>query len=512
MDKKRSLINIIVSITFKIIILIAGLFTRRFLIQYVGEGVNGLNSLYVSVIGFLSVAELGIGSAITFCMYKPIVNKENDKVAALYHLFRKIYVVIGVIVAVAGCIIMPFLKYLAKGYENINVNLYLTFGLMLISVVLSYFYSAKTSLINAYKNNFIATTINSLALILQYGLQIMILCSTKSFVWYLVCQIFATVVQWIVTNIVAAVKHKDILSNKQNIDDETKKEVVKNVKAMFMHKIGGVLVLTSDSLIISSFVGVVLLGRYMNYTTIVTAMIGVITLFFTPLTSIIGHAFVETDLTSVKRYFNFFHTFNFIIATIFFLGYYAVIDNCVTLLFGADLELGKSISFIITLNYFIQFMKQTAGVFKDASGTFYNDRWRPLLEGAVNIVLSILFVVFFPDDFKIVGVIVATILTNIFICHTIEPYVLFKYAFKSSAKFYYIKNYSYIAIFTLVLVAMHFSMQVYDNQWLELLVNGSISLAIAFIPCIIVAFINKDFIFYVKTFVFKVKNKIKCKS
>lgn len=516
MDKKRGLLNVIVSIAFKIVVLVMSLLARRFLIDYAGNDVNGLNALYVSIIGFLSVAELGVGSAITFCMYKPIVNGEDDKVSALYHLFTKLYLIIGAIIFAAGCVVIPLLPYLASGYQDINQNLYLTFFLMLISVVLGYLYSSKTSLINAYKNNYITTAITSSGLIIQCALQLVVLKLTGSFVWYLVCHIIAVVLQWGVTELVARLKYKKIIKNKQKVDDETKKQVTQNVKAMFMHKIGGVLVNTADSIIISAFIGVVILGKYNNYTIIMTAMTGVITLFFSPLTSVIGHLCVEEDTDKIKKYFNFFHTFNFVIGIIFFLGYYAIIDNLVNICFssqGNDLELIKSISFIITLNYFIQFMRQSALLFRDATGTFYNDRWKPLFEGVLNIALSIgfvyLFEYLFGADFAVVGVIVATIITNLTICHVVEPHVLYKYAFKTKTTKYYLRNYLYIALFVAALVALHFCLQTNDNEWMELLINGCIAVAIAIVPCILVIFTDKDFRHYLAVGGRKMKDKFK---
>ena len=516
MDKKRGLLNVTVSIAFKIAILAVTLLARRYLIKFAGNEVNGLNSLYLSIIGFLAVAELGVGSAITFCMYKPIVNGENDKVAALYHLFTKLYLIIGGIILVAGCAIIPLLPYLAADYHGINQNIYLTFFLMLVSVVLSYLFSSKTSLINAYKNNYIATAITSSGTILQCVLQIVVLIHTKSFVWYLVCRIIAVAVQWGITELVVRIRYGYIIKNKQKVDTETKKQVTQNIKAMFMHKIGGVLVNTADSVIISAFLGIVILGKYNNYIVIMTAMTGVITLFFSPLTSVIGHLFVEEDKQKVKQYFNFFHTFNFIIGIIFFLGYYGIIDNLVNICFssnGNDLELVKSISFIITLNYFIQFMRHATLLFRDATGTFYNDRWKPLFEGALNIVLSIGFVYlfghFFGEDFAVVGVIVATIITNLTICHIVEPHVLYKYAFKDkSAKNYYLRNYLYIALFTAALFALHFSMQSNANEWLELLINGCIAVAIAIVPSAIVTFSNRDFRHYMAVAAKKAKSKL----
>ena len=493
MDKKRSLLNVSVSIGFKFVIIILEIFVRRFLIRYVGNEINGLNSLYISILDFLAIAELGVGGAITYCMYQPIVDGDREKTAALYHLFQKLYWIIGAVIVVVGCAIMPLLPYLAKDYAEADVNLYLTFALMLSSVAITYLFSAKTSLINAYKDNYIVNTVSSLGRIVQCGLQMLVLFLTGSFIWYLVCRIISSVLQWVATETIARYKHGDIIKIKSSVDSETKKEVTKNVKAMFMHKIGGILVNTADSIIISSFIGILILGKYSNYTAIVIAMTSVLTLCFTPLTSVVGHMFVEEGRETAKKYCGVFHTLNFVLGMVFFLGYYAVADNLVGVLFGAELELAKSVSFVITLNYFIQFMRQGCMLFRDATGTFYNDRWKPLFEGIINIGLSVLFVCVFPEDYKVVGVIAATIITNLFICHIIEPYVLYKHAFRSGMKQYYVQNYAYILIFGGILAALNFSMVTLENQWLELLANGGIALALSIVPCIAAIVLNRDF-------------------
>ena len=504
MDKKKGLLNVSVAIAFRIVILITNILARRYIIRYICNEINGLNSLYLSILDVLSVVELGVGTAITYCMYAPIVKGENDKVSALYHLFTKLYFIIGGIISVAGCAVMPALPYIAKDYQSVDVNLYLTFGLMLISVVITYAFSSKMSLINAYKNNYITTAITSVAKIIEYGLQIVLLIVTHSFIWYLICRIISSVFQWILTEIIARYKYGYIISSKQKINVEERKEVAKNIKAMFMHKIGAALVNTADSIIISAFIGIAILGKYSNYTTIVTAMISVITLCFTPLTSVIGHMYVEESKEQTKKYFNFFHTFNYILGTIFFLGYYAVIDNLVTLLFGDNLEIINTISLVITINSFIQFMEQSVRLFKDASGMFYYDRWKCIYEGILNVSLSIFFVCIFPEQYKVVGVIVATIITNLSICHVVEPLVLYKHTFQTSPKEYFTRNYLYIALFVGILFALHFTMIESDNQWIELLANGGISLTFSLPISLLVGLSNKDFRHYVKMLISKV--------
>lgn len=488
MDKRKSILNVSVSITFKIITMLMVIAVKRVLICCCGNEVNGLNALYLSIVGFLSVAELGIGSAITFCMYKPIVDGDHNKVSALYHLFRRLYWIIGGVILLSGLAVTPFIHVFAKDYAALDVNLYLTFVLMLLSVVLTYLFASKTALINAYKNNYITSAIQSVGLVLQYVLQIAVVYVTHSFVWYLVCRIAAVMVQWALTELAAGKRYRLILSNKQRVDRETQREVTASIKAMFMHQIGNVLVNSVDSMVISFFVGVIVLGEYSNYITILSAMNGVIVLVFTSLTSVVGHLYAETEADTSRRWCERFHFLNFVIGTVFFLGYYAIIDNLIAILFFEYLVVEKSVSFVITLNGFVQFMRHSVLVFRNASGTFYYDRWKPLFEGVTNLVLSVLLV----KQMGVTGVIAATILTNLLICHIVEPYVLYRHAFSCSPKAYYKRNYGMILLFTLALFLMHAVLRQADSQWAELLVNGVISVGISGAVCIIAAVLLKE--------------------
>ncbi len=488
MDKRKSILNVGVSVGFKLVTIVMVIAVKRFLIRYCGNEVNGLNALYLSIIGFLAIAELGVGSAITFCMYKPIVEGDSDKVSALYRLFERLYLIIGCVILACGLMFAPFISCFAKDYARIDVNLYSTFVLMLISVVITYLFGAKTALINAYKNNYISTAVTSGGLLLQYVLQIAVLVATSSFTWYLICRIVSALLQWAAVEMITRKKYFHILSNKQSVDKSTRAELVKNIKAMFMHKVGYLLVSTVDSIIISMFVGVVALGEYSNYSTIQASLSGVLTLVFTSLTSVIGHLFVEKNKETAKKYCEAFHLLNFLLGVVFFLGYYSIIDNLIAILFSADLIAARSVSFVITLNGFVLFMRQSTLMFRDATGTFYNDRYKPLIEGIVNIVLSVLFVKWIG----VTGVIVATIITNLLICHVIEPFVLYKNAFSSSPIKYYFQNYGMIAFFCGSMFLLEHCMRELDSQWAELLANGLISVGISVLVCGTVALFNKD--------------------
>lgn len=483
MDKKRSILNVGVSLISRFAVMILAVAVKSVLIRTCGNDMNGLNALYLSIIGVLSVAELGIGSAINFCMYRPIVEGRQDRVAALYQLYCKLYYIIGTVVLFAGLILTPFVQYFAKDYAQLNVNMHLTFLLMLISVVISYFFGAKSSLLNAHKDTYITVAISNGGLILQYLLQSVVLLLTHSFVMYLCCRILTAFVQWSVTEIIVRKKHKNILQNRQKLDGETSAEVTRSVKAMLMHKVGALLVNTVDSMVISAFVGVIALGAYSNYSSLQSAMYGLIGLIFTSLTSSFGHLHAQKSKEISRLYFEGFHLLNYFIGTVCFLGYYAIIDNLIAILFSEGLVAERAIPFVVTLNGFIQFMRQSALTFRDATGTFYNDRWKPLAEGCTNIVLSILFVKWIG----VTGVIVATIMTNLLICHIVEPYVLYKNAFAAPVKAYYLSNYSMIVLFLISLLALNASMRSYGNPWVELLVNGCISVGISAVSCALTA-------------------------
>ena len=486
MDKRKSILNVTVSVGFRLITIIMSILVRRALIHHCGNDVNGLNSLYLSIIGILSVAELGVGSAITFCMYRPIVEGDEEKVGALYHLFRRWYLLVGSVILLCGLAITPFVHLLAKDYRQLDVNFYSTFLLVLLSTVLTYLFAAKTALINAYKNNYITTAISAGGILLQYVLQLIALRLAGTFFAYLLCKSLAVLVQWAATEAVAGKKHKSVLQAKGVLDRDSRRELSEKIRAMFMHKIGTLLVNTVDSVVISLFVGVVALGQYSNYTAIQSSMDSVLILCFSSLISVFGHMYVSGSKEAARKYCDFFHLINFMIGAVFYLGYYAVIDDLVSALFGEGLVAPRSVAMVITLNGFVQFMRRSTLAFRDATGMFYYDRWKPLLEGAVNIVLSVMLV----RRIGVVGVIAATILTNLLICHIVEPYVLYVHAFETTPVKYYIQNYGMIAAFCGALYVLDRLMTETTSWTRRFFQNGMVSVGVSIGLCGLIALVN----------------------
>ena len=483
MNKRKALINILTSTIFKVIIVIVTIFARSILMQQIGEEATGLFSLYTSIIGFLAIAELGVGTAITFSMYKPIVNGEKNIVSALYYLYRKIYLIIFTVILSIGLLLTPFVPMLAKDNTGL-FNIYGTYLLFLGAQVVTYLYAHKTSLINAHLDNYVTTTIHSLGLILTSVLQIIVLHVTKNFTFFFLAIIAGNIFQWLVTAIIFNKKYKGYINYNKTLDQEIKKDVVVKVKALFLHRIGGLLVNTVDSLILCNkghirFIEIMLQSRLVKWKVSLVLSI----------TSIVGHSFAKNTKEVYLSQFKQIYVLNFVIAFIFFFGFFVVIDPLIIILFEEASVLPRDIVLIITINYFVQFMRQATLTFKDASGLFYQDRFKPLVEGIVNLILSLILVYILG----IQGVLIATIFTNLFITHTVEPFVLYRYGFESKVKNYYLINYGLMAFFTAFLVGIYYiPLPSFNNHFIDILVLGSGAVLISILFFGIVCLFSKN--------------------
>lgn len=483
--KKLAYKNIIISVLFRIACLIVAVPSIRILISTLGSEANGINSLFISIVGILSVSELGIGTAITFCMYKPIIDKDDNQVNALYLLFNKIYKIVGLIYLTIGLCISPFIYLLASDVSG-KYNITILFILYLVPSSLSYLYQSKIALLNAHKENYMSVIITQSCLLLKFTLQILTLYYFESFEVFYISYLISELICLFTTNIIVNKKYKYLIKGENKVEEEVKKDIIIRIKALFCHKIGGLLVNTTDNIIISAVISVNVLGMYSNYVLIMTSITSILVLLVTPLTSMIGHSFVDSKEKTYK-YFNFLYYLNFVISFIVLLGYFAVVDEVVVILFGVSQELGTSISFILAVTHFITMMRKPVLVVRDAAGMYTKDKFKPIIECCINLILSLILVKYFG----VVGVLISTIITSIFICHIVEPYVLHKHGFNKKSKTYLVRNYVYITAFVVNLIIVYYFKDSYVWIFPTFVINGTIAVLLSCVTLSIIFFIDK---------------------
>lgn len=441
--KERTIKNSISAVVKYFIKLILQFVLRTVIIYKLGVEYVGLDSLYANIISMLSLAELGIGSAIVFSMYKPAAENDIEKLKSLNNLYKKVYTIIAIIVLVLGLAIMPFIKYFISEEPNVSVNLYVVYAIFLANTVISYFGAHKRSLLFAFQRNDIENNILTIATILMSILQISALLLFKNYYLYVIFIPWFTLFDVLLYVYVAKRLYPEITGKSQPLDKDTKREITKNIIATSCHQIGGVFVLSTDNLLISKFFGLTVLGTISNYILIYSAIDSLIVMFINALQASVGNLIATTDKEYVHKIYKMF---NWVFACI--AGFCAIALMCLYQPF-MDIWIGKteyvvSIWLVLALvsKFYLSKMRNITNIFKNCAGLMWNDRWKPICESIVNIIASIIFIKLIGVE----GVFVGTIISTISVSLWVEPYVLYKNYFKRNIKEYFSKFFLYTLV------------------------------------------------------------------
>jgi len=384
---------------------------RTAMIYLLGVQYLGLNSLFTSVLQVLNLAELGVGSAMVYSMYKPIANDDADAICALMRLYKIYYRIIGLVVCVAGLILLPFIPYLIKGEVPPDINVYILYILNLGATVLSYWlFAYKNSILQAHQRTDIISKVMLLTETLKYIIQFATLAVFHNYYYFVIVLLFTQVLTNIFTAIVANRMYPQY-QPKGNLPKEMIQQINHRIRDLFTSKIGAVVVNSADTIVISAFLGLSVLAVYQNYFYLITAVTGMITIIFASVTAGIGNSIVvETQ----EKNFNDLRKFTFIIAWIA-----GVCTSCFLCLYqpfmrlwvGTDLLLDFSIVVCLCIYFFIFEINQLLNTYKDAAGIWHEDRFRPLITALTNLTLNLISVQFMG----LYGVVLSTILSMLFV-------------------------------------------------------------------------------------------------
>lgn len=124
-----------------------------FLIRMLGQSEYGLYSLINSVIGYLTIMDLGFGNAIIVYTAKYRAQKKYDEEKKLHGMFFVIFCIIGIIAGICGLILYFNVENLFGATMSI-IELKKAKIMMLIltfNLVITFIFSIYSSIINAYE-------------------------------------------------------------------------------------------------------------------------------------------------------------------------------------------------------------------------------------------------------------------------------------------------------------------------------------------------------------------------
>lgn len=414
--------------------ILASFIVRIVFIRILGSTYLGLDGLFSNILTILSLSELGVGTAITYSLYKPLAEKDKSKLKSLMALFKKVYTIIGLIIFGIGFGLTPFLSFFINDMPDIK-GLEIIYMLFVTNTAVSYFFSYKRNLILADQNRHIETIYRYGFYIAMNFIQIIYLLISKDYFGYLIIQVIMTILSnWALSR--KADKMYPFLKEKniKKLSKKEKNEIVKNTKGLMIQKVGNVVVNSTDNIILSKFVSLASVGFYSNYRLVIYALMMVINQIYTSLTPGIGNFFIDQD---ESRRIELFKKSNFIT---YWLAYFCSI--CLIVLFndfiymfaGKEYLFGFGVVFIIVFNFYFTVMRKVVISFREAAGLFYKDRYRTLFEALCNLVVSIVLAL----KCGVFGVFLGTAISFFSLSFWIEVFVLFKDGLKSKVSYYYL--------------------------------------------------------------------------
>ena len=457
---KKSVKNVKFMTISKVLSILLKFVIRTFFIRYLGTEYLGINGLFTNILTILSFAELGIGEAIIFKLYKPIAENDYERVKMLLHFYKKVYCIIGITILAFGLAILPFLNYLVGNDIVITDNIYLIFLLFLLDTSISYFFTYKRSIIIGNQDSYLISVIELIINIITAIIQVIMLMVIHNYIIFLVIQIIATIITNYIISLAAKKKYNYISEkNYKTIAKEDKKNIFNDVKSILLYKIGYVLSNGTDNIIISYFLGVTSVGLLSNYTIITSGIRTLISSAFNSLTGSIGNLNTIKDSSHKEKVFYEILYLSFINYGIISICISLLINKFITIWLGKQYLLSFAICIALGFDFYVDGMRFVNYSFRNTLGLFKKGRYIPLISSISNVILSIILVRYIG----MFGVLIATGLTRLFILTLYDPYLIHKNEFKTSCKKFYLKYFYYLTI-----TAFAFIICLYMNKFIHI--------------------------------------------
>lgn len=450
---KNIIINFGTGAFSQILNIILNFVVRTIFVNVLGSEYLGINGLFTNILTVLSFAELGIGNAIIYNMYKPVSENNHEKIKSLMKLYGISYRIIGIVIAICGLCVIPFMNIIIKDIPDIDENLIIIYLLFLLNTVLSYFFTYKKSIISAYQKENIINNYRMYFYIIKSILQVSLLVISDNFTIFLLIQAFCTFIE----NLVISHKANKMFpylkeKNIKNIDIEERKSIFNNAKSLVMYKFGSVILNGTDSIIMSAMISVGIVGMYSNYTMIISSVVGVLGTALNSITTSIGNLNV-TNNSKIKE--GIFYQILFVTSWLYNFCSVAIlilINPFIELWLGSDYILPYTVVIALVLHMYINGVQFAGYTYRTTLGLFEKGKYAPILAAIINIVLSITLAKYMG----ITGIILATSISRLLTTTWLDAYLVYKYEFKMPVSKFFRKYIMYFLIFVMNCVVSYY--------------------------------------------------------
>ncbi|MGL4570218.1 MAG: lipopolysaccharide biosynthesis protein [Clostridium sp.] len=490
MRVKNSLKNIYMSIITQVVIILLGFVSRKIFIDSLGTEYLGVNGLLTNLLSMLSLVEGGIGTSIVYNLYKPLAEGDKDKVISLVQLYKKLYALLAIIIFTLSLIIYPFLNVLMKDSSEVKF-IGVVYFIFVFKNIISYLNAHKWSLINADQKGFVLAKYSLIFNVVTTISKITILIVTGNYILYLLIEASIFTLEniyngKIVNRLYPYIKTKE----KYAIDKGTKNNIVKNVKALFFHNIGTWCVFGTDNILISSFISISTVGIYSNYTMIVSQITALLGPIMSSIGASVGNLIATESEEKNYKIFKITYLVNFWIYSFAAIFLYNLLEPFINWWLGDGLLLDSGTFLVILINFYLTGLRSSVLMFKYKAGIFVNDKYVPLIESAINLIVSLILVKYMG----LVGIFIGTTVSTISIPLWTQTNIVYKHVFKRSPKEYYSKYVLFVFItFITGTITSFVCSLIQDGTFISLILKGIVCVVITNLIYILLFYKTEEF-------------------
>lgn len=436
--------NATVAIICQIVQLALQFIIRTVFISVLGAEYLGVNGLFTNVLTILSFAELGIGNAIVFSMYKPLAINDREKIKSLMSLYKKAYTIIGIVIACVGLGCIPFLEYIIKDKPNIPENISLLYILFLANTVVSYFFAHKKNMIIADQKNYIILLITQIIGIIKTAVQVVFLYLTHQYIIFLLFQIIFTIIENVACTIIANRLYPFLKGHTDPLNKNESKRIFENVKALTLYKFGSVILNGTDNILISAFISVRDVGLASNYVLLITSCSSILQKVIDVFTSSVGNL---NATEGTEKQYDIFKKLLFLTSWLFgyaSIGLAVVGQQFIRAWIGDNYLLSNVVLLALVAEFYIRGIHSASYIYRTTLGFFVEGRWSAIAAAIINLVLSIVLCQYYG----LAGIFIATPISRIFSVGIVDPVLIYRKGFKKNVTEYYLTCFLYIALFS----------------------------------------------------------------
>ncbi|MGI6492842.1 MAG: lipopolysaccharide biosynthesis protein [Pelotomaculum sp.] len=418
---KNSLRNSLVGLISYGLISILTFVSRAIFIRQLGVEYLGISGLYTNILSVLALSDLGVNTVMVYSLYKPIAENDTTRIAGLIQYFKRLYRIVAIVIIILGVACIPLLPYVVNDSALTQKELITYYLLTLANSVCSYLAISKSTLIRADQHMDIIQSVQAATTVGMHIFQIIILIYTKNYTIYLCINIVFTLANNIILTYIADRKYPYIKQwHDTTVGNEIREDIISNLKATFLYKLGATVINSTDNILISILLGTVVVGYYNNYYTIVAMINAVISVFINSVLASIGNFNATQDCKSKYQLFSFLLFVFFAIASFSAACYFSIINDFIRVWIGADFILADGFLIALVANYVVACISNPLWMTREASGLFMSVRYVMICTAAINIILSIAL----GKIYGLAGIILATAIARILTLFWYEPRML----------------------------------------------------------------------------------------